>query len=483
MTRSLVLVGLLLLGCGSRPPAASRPPAPAPAEEAAEPSSEATPRPPPVEDEPVEKTQPAAPPASEAATLFARLGGLPAITLVVEEFVARTTTDPRIMHRFFNTDAATLKRLLIEFVCSATGGSCPYTGRDMPSSHAGMELVDEEFDALVEDLVGALDKFGVPEREKGELLGALGPLRPQMVMAPGKLTPIPEERLAKVSAVAAKLRHVEAQALLSAAVMAGRRGQRSYAEQLFSRAEMAVGPRKLAKVADVFRAGAPPRVASAIKRYESTSPQPSAGVGSSEEDAPPRKPESGTLSGKLTVQGQELTGVGLVMLWPKGGRGGAKRSPKSRVIEQRNKAFAPPLLAVPVGSTVAFPNLDAIYHNVFSVSKAQRFDLGMYKSGEMREMKFTKPGIVRVGCNIHANMSSYIVVVDAPHYVVAQQGEFSFRSLRPGRYRAQAWSEKSAAPLVTEVVVKPGGNTVVLDLKGGAASGPSTDKFGASRGQ
>jgi hemoglobin len=475
------LVGLLLAGCGSSSPAPSRPPPP-PAEEAAAAPAEEASRPPPVDEEAAEEAA-AAPAASAPATLFTRLGGLPAITLVVEEFVARTTTDPRIMHRFFNTDAVTLKRLLVEFVCAATGGSCQYTGRDMPSSHAGMELVDEEFDALVEDLVGALDKFGVPEREKGELLGALGPLRPQMVMGPGKLSPIPEARLAKVSAVAARLSNVEAQALLSAAVMAGRRGQRSYAEQLFSRAEMAVGARKLAKVADVFRSGAPPRVASALKRYEASAPQPGDGVGSSEEDAPPRRPESGSLSGKLTVQGQELTGVGLVMLWPKGGGGGARRSPKTRVIEQRNKAFAPPLLAVPVGSTVAFPNLDAIYHNVFSVSKAQRFDLGMYKSGEMREMKFTKPGIVRVGCNIHANMSSYIVVVDAPHYVVAQQGEFSFRSLRPGKYRAQAWSEKSAAPLVTEVVVKPGGNSVVLDLKGGAAPGPSTDKFGASRGQ
>src|SRR5262245_27173673 len=82
-------------------------------------------------------TKPAPP---VAKSLFDRLGGQPSITAVVEEFVANTTKDPRIKERFFNTDAANLKKQLVDFVCMATGGPCKYGGRDMPTVHAGMEL-------------------------------------------------------------------------------------------------------------------------------------------------------------------------------------------------------------------------------------------------------------------------------------------------------------------------------------------------------
>src|SRR5262249_25569022 len=155
---------------------------------------------------PAEPPTPAAEPAPAPApapdrSLFERLGGMPAITLVVEEFVGRTTSDPRIKQRFFNTDANQLKTLLVEFVAQATGGGVEYAGRDMASAHAGMDLVDDEFTALVEDLVAALDKYKVPAREKGELLGALGPLKPQIVVSPDKLKPIPDAKLAKVSAL------------------------------------------------------------------------------------------------------------------------------------------------------------------------------------------------------------------------------------------------------------------------------------------
>jgi plastocyanin len=168
------------------------------------------------------------------------------------------------------------------------------------------------------------------------------------------------------------------------------------------------------------------------------------------------------------------------MLWPQGG-GGKKRTPKSRVIEQRNKEFAPHVMAVPVGSTVSFPNFDAIYHNVFSLSKTKPFDLGMYKNGETREVKLDKAGIVRLGCNLHASMSGYLIVVDAPHYaVVGNDGKFSFASLKPGKYKVQAWNERSGEPTTTEVVIKAGANDTSIDLKAGAKTiGP--DKFNAAR--
>ncbi len=457
MIRVIALSICLSMACGggsSNKPAASGPETPAAAD-------------------------PARPDPAPAKSLFDRLGGLPAITAVVGEFVGRTTTDPRIKERFFNTDADNLKRLLTEFVCQATGGPCKYSGRDMPTSHAGMDLVDDEFTALVEDLAGALDKFNVPDKEKGELLGALGPLKPQIVASPDKLKPIDDARLAPAQKLAAGLKDKAAADLLGLAITAGKRGQRSYAEQLFSRAEMITGPRPLAPIAAVFRAGAPPRVATALKKLPAdTAPQPMT-VGGSETDAPDKRPAAGSLHGAILIDGKPPTGIGVVMLWPE--RGARKRLAKQRIIEQRNKTFAPHIMAVPVGSTVSFPNFDPIFHNVFSLSKARPFDLGMYKNGETREVKLDKPGIVRLGCNLHANMSAYLVVVDAPHYVIVNSdGTYSFKSLAPGKYRVQAWNEQSGEPLTTSVTIKPGANESNLELAGGGQA-ISPDKFGNAR--
>jgi plastocyanin/truncated hemoglobin YjbI len=398
---------------------------------------------------------------------------------VVKEFVGRTTTDPRIKLRFFNTDAVKLQQLLVEFVCKATGGPCEYTGRDMAEAHAGMELVDEEFGALVEDLVAALDKHSVPEREKGEILAALGPLASQMVVPAAKLKPIAAADLAKVEKLVATIKDPVAAETLAGAIAAGKRGQRSYAEQLFTRAEMLVGERKLAAAAKVFRAGAPPRVTAKATLAKSKAAQP-AKLGNSEDDEPERRPQIGSLEGTMRLAGKPISGMGVVMLWPKGPY--KKRIPKQRVIEQRDKIFAPHVMAVPVGSTVSFPNFDQVFHNVFSLSRSKPFDLGMYKTGEQREVKFDKAGIVRLGCNIHANMSAYLIVVDAPHYVVTERdGSFSFRSLKPGKYRAQAWTEQSATPTESELVIKVGANQATLDVAGGGTSAPSTNKFGDAR--
>ena len=422
-------------------------------------------------------------PAAAKKSLFDRLGGKPAIEAVVEEFVGRTTTDPRIKHRFHNTDAAELERLLVEFVCKATGGPCEYTGRDMKTVHAGMDLVEEEFNALVEDLVGALDKLEVPEAEKGELLAALGPLKGEMVVGADALRPIDPARLAPVKELAGTLSDKNAAELLEAAVVAGGRGQRSYAEQLFSRAELSVGPKPLAKAAAIFREGAPPRMTSALKTLkDDPGAQPTAGVGSSEEDEANVKPPPGrgSLTGEMRLDGKPVTGLGVVMLRPVNGAF-KKRTPKTRVIEQRGKQFAPHVMAVPVGSTVSFPNFDAIYHNVFSISKTKAFDLGMYQKGELRELTFDKPGLVRLSCNIHSNMSAYLIVVDDPHYAVVEEGKFAFNSLAPGKYRVQAWSERGGAPTVTEIDIKPGENTAPIDLTAGEPE-PDHDKFGATRG-
>lgn len=116
--------------------------------------------------------------------LYERLGGKPAITAVVEDFVGRVAADNRINGNFATTDIPRLKTLLIEQICQASGGPCAYTGRSMKTTHAGMGVSNTDFDALVGNLVATLNTFHVPERERNELLGALGPMKKDIVEKP-----------------------------------------------------------------------------------------------------------------------------------------------------------------------------------------------------------------------------------------------------------------------------------------------------------
>ena len=124
--------------------------------------------------------------APQDKSLYDRLGGKAAITAVVDEFVARVASDTRI-NSFFKATAADPARLakfksnLVDQICEGSGGPCKYTGKDMKTAHAGMGITDADFNALVEDLVGALDKFKVPQKEKSDLLGILGPMKGDIV--------------------------------------------------------------------------------------------------------------------------------------------------------------------------------------------------------------------------------------------------------------------------------------------------------------
>jgi hemoglobin len=117
----------------------------------------------------------------EQRSLYDRLGGMEAVTAVVEDFVGRAAGDGRINGKFARTDVPRLKAMLIEQVSAASGGPGPYTGRGMRETHDGMGVTAGEFDALVGDLVATLDKFNVPATEQQELLGILGPLRSDIV--------------------------------------------------------------------------------------------------------------------------------------------------------------------------------------------------------------------------------------------------------------------------------------------------------------
>ena len=114
-------------------------------------------------------------------SLYERLGGKPAITAVVDDFIGNVGGDTRINKRFAGTNIPRLKTMLVDQICEASGGPCKYTGRSMRDAHAGMNISDAEFGALVEDLVKSLDKFKVPAKEKNELLGALGGMKGDIV--------------------------------------------------------------------------------------------------------------------------------------------------------------------------------------------------------------------------------------------------------------------------------------------------------------
>jgi hemoglobin len=132
-----------------------------------------------------------APAAAQDKSLYERLGGEAAISAVIEDFVARVAADARINQKFARSNIDRVKFHLKEQVCAATGGPCKYTGLDMKQSHKNMKVTEGEFTALVEDLIATLDKFNVPEKEKGELLGILGPLKSQIVEVPGNATGTP----------------------------------------------------------------------------------------------------------------------------------------------------------------------------------------------------------------------------------------------------------------------------------------------------
>jgi hypothetical protein len=133
-------------------------------------------------------------------------------------------------------------------------------------------------------------------------------------------------------------------------------------------------------------------------------------------------------------------------------------------MSQRDTAFVPAALVVPVGTTVSFPNADLFFHNVFSYSGPARFDLGRYPRGETKRVTFDKPGIVKVYCEVHETMRAVIVVAENPFYaVVDAQGRFRIPDLPEGTYTFVVWHPE-LDPLEREVRVNAG-MTIRLDAE------------------
>jgi plastocyanin len=128
------------------------------------------------------------------------------------------------------------------------------------------------------------------------------------------------------------------------------------------------------------------------------------------------------------------------------------------VMDQRNETFVPHVLAITTGTSVDFPNSDKFYHNVFSLSKAARFDLGRYAAGHSRSIRFDSPGIVRVFCDIHSHMNAFILVFGHPFFATTDtDGRYRIENVPPGTYSVIAWNEGTSSDART-VTVPDGGN-------------------------
>jgi plastocyanin len=140
-----------------------------------------------------------------------------------------------------------------------------------------------------------------------------------------------------------------------------------------------------------------------------------------------------------------------------------ERDPGHAVMDQRNERFVPHLLAVMVGTIVDFPNSDLIYHNVFSLSRAKRFDLGRYAAGKSKGVRMDRPGVVRVFCDIHSHMSAFVLVFNHPFFDVTDvDGHFELPSLPAGTYSIVGWYEGEAR--ITRSVVVPSSGWAEVDL-------------------
>ncbi len=166
------------------------------------------------------------------------------------------------------------------------------------------------------------------------------------------------------------------------------------------------------------------------------------------------------ISGKALLSGKGGAGEAVVSL-----EGDTRAAPMAAAqVDQRDQMFLPHVSVVTRGTTVNFPNDDTVFHNVFAYFQAKKFDLGMYPRGTSKKVTFEKTGLVVILCNVHSDMSAYIMVVDTPYHAVTDKnGQFRIRSVPPGTYTLHAWHESGAQDTET-ITVKPQQAPLTLTL-------------------
>jgi plastocyanin len=200
------------------------------------------------------------------------------------------------------------------------------------------------------------------------------------------------------------------------------------------------------------------------------------------------KPSFGTVKGTVTVMkgGKAKADKTGVIIYLEGVEGTPPPPvPKDHaIIRQREKQFDPPLTVVVRGTTVDFPNEDKIFHNVFSVSRPARFDLGLYKAGTMKSVEMKRAGVVDVYCNIHPDMIAKVKVLENPYYTITgKDGTFKIDNVPGGEYPIVAWTQTGDEAKGT-VKVRAGGSVEVkLEVSEVAKKETHTRKDGTPYGR
>jgi plastocyanin len=177
----------------------------------------------------------------------------------------------------------------------------------------------------------------------------------------------------------------------------------------------------------------------------------------------------GSITGTVTIKGKVEAGVINAVVWVEGVPHDLipkERWKVNQVAEmaQKNLAFVPHVLPVVVGTTVAFPNDDGVFHNVFSTSGVHKFDLGLYPQGKSRSTVFEQPGIVQISCNVHAQMSAYVVVLDEPYFTVPNaRGGYELTDLPLGDYTVKVW-HPDLGSISQPFTLRQAGQVLTLDF-------------------
>ena len=195
---------------------------------------------------------------------------------------------------------------------------------------------------------------------------------------------------------------------------------------------------------------------------------------------PPAAGSAGSVSGRvaLTKGGAARSDASNAIVWIEGPRRGSAGGSLKMV--QESKRFVPRVLIVPRNGTVEFPNNDPVFHNVFSVSGGNRFDLGLYRSGATKSRSFAEPGLVRVYCNIHPQMVGFLMVVDSDFAAVTDRsGAFRFEGVPAGSWTLRAWHEEGAETSVPLLVPLAGDAPLTVSIDTSAHRPiPHKNKYG-----